>query len=325
MNMINTIIPSYMNILDLSGCSRLTDETIVALSKTFTNLQVLNISHCNSVTDNGTVYISHKLWHITHLNLAELNSITDTSFFYNPLIDDRPLSKENFFASLLVLDVTDCHQLTDSTIHGISERCNQLKTLILSGCRRLTSQSIEYLCANEILHETLTYLDISYCLNFGDEDIELLVNSFLQLQKLNLTGLGKITDKAIEVISDKLYTIDSLYLGHCRLLTDQALFNLSNKSWIELLDLSYCRRITDIGLNAIAEAHSGLKILNVAYCAKLTEQCINRLFHKCEHLVSLDVSSCPQISEQFCQLLKQMRVGVYIYYIILFYIVYYYV
>lgn len=308
---IHDLFPFYLNILDLEGCGRITDKTVIELSKTFTNLQVLNISHCSSITDEGAVYASHKLWCLTHLYLSELNSITDKSFFYNPLIDDRPLSKSNFFASLLVLDVTDCHQLTDDTIHGISDRCNQLKSIVLSGCNRLTKKSIEYLCGNESLHETLTNIDISYCLNFEDADIELLVCNFIQLQKLNITGLGKITDKAVESISDKLYSLSSLWLCHCRLITDQSLFYLSNKSWMELLDLSYCRRITDTGLNSIADSHSGLKTLNIAYCIKITEECVSKIIHRCEHLLSLDVSSCPNITLKFCKILEQIRIGVY--------------
>ena len=66
----------WLEDLDISGCSRLTDDGLEVLSMEFTGMAVLNISSCGKLTDNSIDAIAR---HMINLNVLKAWAMTQVS------------------------------------------------------------------------------------------------------------------------------------------------------------------------------------------------------------------------------------------------------
>lgn len=206
--------------------------------------------------------------------------------------------------------MTECIFLTDEVVKGLSKQSNFLTTLILSGCTKITGESIKSLCENKLMINSLISIDLSYCYHLNDDDVILLVSTYHHLHKINLTGIPSLSDSSVISIANNLFSLDTLKIGHCRLVTDTAITLLTQKIWLEALDISYCRKMTDESIKLISEAYFGLKLLNLNSCVRLTDASIQYLMKYSKNLTYLDVSNCTAISSNILQNYQQKLVGV---------------
>ena len=143
--------------LDLSGCSSLSDVSVLSDLKSLTNL---NLSRCNSLSD---VSVLSDLKSLTDLNLSrcyslsdvsvlsDLKSLTDLNLSYcNSLSDVSVLSD---LKSLTDLDLSDCSSLSDVSV--LSD-LKSLTALFMANCPKIDDipQSIFW---SKILHFLTLY------------------------------------------------------------------------------------------------------------------------------------------------------------------------
>lgn len=70
----------------------------------------------------------------------------------------------------------------------------------------------------------------------------------------------------------------------------------SSLSYLQSLDISYCRKITDKGLSAVAEGCRDLRTLHLAGCRFVSDSLLEALSKNCHSLEELGLQGCTNIT-----------------------------
>ncbi|KAG0001579.1 hypothetical protein BGZ80_001721 [Entomortierella chlamydospora] len=152
-----------------------------------------------------------------------------------------------------VLDLRDCVILRDSAVQLIAEHLGprQLRSLVLSGCSKITDLAVLSLCA----HATgLENLELSGCDRISD---------------ISVLELGSITAQATPTALDTFSAISESKIykeGLSDIELTKPFSSQSISKSIKSLDLSYCTRITDTGIKGLQMGATGLTSLNLEGC-----------------------------------------------------------
>ena len=119
----------------------------------------------------------------------------------------------------------------------------------------------------------LQSLNISYSGYITDEGIRALARGLPQLQSLDIASCSSITDEGIRALASGLLRLQSLNIYNCSSITDEGIRALaSGLPQLQSLDISHCRNITDAGIRALARGLPQLQSLNIAYCDNITDE-----------------------------------------------------
>lgn len=182
--------------------------------------------------------------------------------------------------------------MTQKQILWLLERLPLLKTLIMSKCSWAT---LSGLCMSSC--PLLYKLDISWATGLNDKSFEDLimppvdrkpavnnVSRLHRLKYLNVSG-SEVTDMSMALIT-----------GHL--------------TQLEHLNMSYCARITDQGIQLLTDMETplmeNLKSLNISGCRQLTDTAIDAV-SKFQCLVELETVNCIRISNEMCKSFQQAR------------------
>lgn len=145
---------------------------------------------------------------------------------------------------IYTLNVSNCVLLRDAAVQVIAEQLGprQLRSLVLSGCNKITDLAVLSLCAHAV-----------------------------RLQNLELSDCDRISDISVLELAS---TITAQDLPGCSLASDQhAEHHISEQTSsqgisrsIKSLDLSFCTRITDSGIKGLRMGASQLISLNLEGC-----------------------------------------------------------
>ena len=176
--------------------------------------------------------------------------------------------------------------MTPKQLTWLIERIPLLKKLVLTKC---SWASMSGLCTSAC--PLLTELDISWATGIADQffedvmtppvDRKPAVKNISRLHRLKILRLAgtEITDNSLNLMTVHL-------------------------SRLEVLDLSYCTRITDKGIhflsNSKAATQETLRILNLAGCRQLTEVSL-QMIKNFKYLSDLNVSACSKIAREKCR------------------------
>ncbi|KAK3405633.1 hypothetical protein EUGRSUZ_K01865 [Eucalyptus grandis] len=241
-------------------------------------------------------------------------------------IEDKHLeSLENEYSeslkSLETLNLNGCQKISDKGIAAVTSCCPNLKVFSIYWNVRVTDIGIKHLVEN---CRHLVDLNLSGCKNITDKSLELVADSYNELQSLNLTRCVKLTDIGLRQILFKCSSLQSLNLYALSSLTDNAYNNISSLSHLKYLDLcgaqnlsddalsciakcgkvvalnlTWCVRITDKGVIAVAEGCVSLEFLSLFGIVGVTDKCLEALSTTCSNtLTTLDVNGCIGIKRR---------------------------
>jgi tRNA U38,U39,U40 pseudouridine synthase TruA len=260
--------------LNLSGCSKITDAGVTALSQC-AQLQSLNLTNCDKITDAGVTALSH-FTQLQSLNLSFCSKITDAGV--------AALSQ---CTQLQSLNLTYCNEITDAGVTALS-RSTQLQSLNLYSCEKITDASVTALSQCTQLQS----LNLTYC-KITDAGVTAL-SQCTQLQSLNLSSCSKITDACVTALS-QCTQLQSVNLFNCSEITDAGVTALSQCTQLQSLNLYDCKEITDAGVTALSQC-TQLQSVNLSGCNKITDAGVAAL-SQCTQLQSLDLYSCKKITD----------------------------
>lgn len=158
---------------------------------------------------------------------------------------------------------------TDRDLERIGQSAKllqNLKTLVLNGCRKVTDEGISHLKNLANLGELWLY----WCDLITDESLFHLKH-LIKLQKLHfLIDTDEITDAGMRHLGDMI-NLKELGLSDFKRITDKGLVHLGQLTALESLNLSSCTWITDEGL---AHLHhlANLRTLDLHDCINITEK-----------------------------------------------------
>ncbi|KIY49376.1 RNI-like protein [Fistulina hepatica ATCC 64428] len=150
---------------------------------------------------------------------------------------------------LRILDLSYC-PVTDDVIAGIVYHAPKIQNLILAGCTRLTDHALEHVARLgphlDILvlaHvssisdvgmmkiaracTSLRCVDLAFCRNLTDLTILELAN--LQIQRLSVVRVQRLTDMAIYALAEHTRTLERLHMSYCDNITLNAVHFLLKK------------------------------------------------------------------------------------------------
>jgi DNA repair protein RAD7 len=161
--------------------------------------------------------------------------------------------------TLKQLILTNSRKLSDSSIKVISENCPNLSVLDLANVCKLTDSSLGYLANGCQALEKLIF-----CRNpFSDEAVAAFVEtaggSLKELSLNNVKKVGHNTALALAKHSDKLQILD---ISWCREMSNDLLgYIVDNSSSLKVLKVFGCSQVTDVFVKG--HSNPNVKILGV--------------------------------------------------------------
>ncbi|KAG2307135.1 hypothetical protein Bca52824_026883 [Brassica carinata] len=229
-----SVAPAITSI-NLSQCSLLTSSSIDMLSDSLGSvLRELYLNECQSIDLNLILTALKKFEKLEVLSLVDLPSVRGR------LLREFVTARGEALKQLIL---TYSVKLTDSSVKDISENCPNLSVLDLANVCKLTDCSLGYLANGCQALEKLIF-----CRNsFSDEAVAAFVEtsggSLVELSLNNVKKVGHNTALALAKLSEKL----------------------------QILDVSWCRDMSDNALGYIVDSCSSLKVLKVFGCTQITD------------------------------------------------------
>lgn len=214
------------------SCPGLTDLGLASVAKFCPSLKLLHLKKCSKVSDGSLKDFAESAKGLENLQIEECNKVTLMGIL-SFLLNCSPKFK--------ALSLVKCT--------GIKDICAAPAQLPV--CKSLRSLTIED------------------CPGFTDASLAVVGMICPQLENVNLSGLGAVTDN-----------------GFLPLIK-------SSESGLVKVDLNGCENLTDAAVSALVKAHgSSLAHLSLEGCSKITDASLFAISESCSQLAELDLSNC---------------------------------
>ncbi|XP_035497274.2 dynein regulatory complex subunit 6 isoform X2 [Scophthalmus maximus] len=262
------------------SCTLVTNKTLRELSRCCRNLQYLSLAYCDRFTDNGFLYLTtgKGCHNLIHLNLSGCTQMTVDGFQY--LSAGCPSLKE------VVLN--DMPTLSNSCVLALLARCRCLSAISLLDALHLTDIAFKAIAEATTLK--------TFCIE-GNSQLssvswKALCSRSQGLQRIHAAECLRMSDNCLKSVAT-LKNLQYLDISLCKRVSDVGIFHLTGVSSVnklQELNVSHCSLITDISVKRIAERLCKLHHLNLSYCVKLTNTSLEWL--NGSSICSLDISGC---------------------------------
>lgn len=247
--------------LTLTGCSQLSDRSVVPMISQNCGLQSVDITNIEMLTNAVIETIASNCHQIQGLYVANCSKVTDGSL--SRLAHSCPLLKR--------VKLNGCFEVTDTAVADLIRNCRMLVELDLAGCPN-TTNTVARLAMLQLPH--LREFRLSGSSNLSDEAF------------LGLANAGTL---------DKLRIID---LTSCVLITDSTVGNIVRAApRLRNVVLAKCANITDRGLQYLTLLGRSLHYLHLGHCSNITDHGINQLVKYCVRLQYIDMACCTQLTD----------------------------
>ncbi len=350
--------------VDLSNCSGCTNDVLFMLER-ISSLKHISLRRLHRVTDEGVIRIAESFSNLVSLNLSGCVKLTDRCLHRMRclkleklilkrcvLLEGEFLNKARHFASVRELDLEDCHRITKpnlsrisvdtfpvleklnlnnlfaasgQVVHAIVKHCPLLRELALRNVN-LSEKAFRLAKAkgSRVLLERL-------CVHSTDFDDEALssVATFPNLLRLNMKQCYSLTSQGLVSFS-RLRPADCAALTHLDVtdvteISEDALHTLlcgipgAPISWRSLklrgcnLGLVTLQTILSASTNLEALSLAGRSELDLGNCFVVTRSLRKLVLEACHWLpttlkmllgpsmVSLKLRSCPNLGNEACQ------------------------
>lgn len=344
----------FLREVTLKGCRKITDEAIRRFTELCQLIEILDLTDCDGLTNETCSYLGRNCPELTRLSLASCDRI-----------DDNGLIKLSRCTNLTHLDVSWC-VVGDKGITAIAESCPSLQRVRATGCKGITSAGVGELaahahgllllslnyCYQSITDEALVHLaigciklrilSVSNC-SITDSGLRALAGTLIptaaaailssranhpatvngashrhRLRSASSNGVGDAGTAVsrvrlisqcnpVSVTSTEPPTIIGcrqltvLEVAHCDDITDVGLATLTkNCPMLEKLDLEECGHVTDATLGQLALHCPKLNSLVLSHCDLITDAGIAKLANGlcgADHLQRLEMDNCPLLTD----------------------------
>ncbi|KAL4076131.1 hypothetical protein J3A83DRAFT_4225136 [Scleroderma citrinum] len=165
----------HLRMLDLTGCSLLTDDAIEGIISHAPKIRNFVLSKCLLLTDRAVESICLLGKHLHYLHLGHATNITDRSI----------KSLARCCTRLRYVDFANCALLTDMSVFELAS-LPKLRRIGLVRVHNLTDEAIYALAER---HSTLERIHLSYCDQISVMAIHFLLQKVHKLTHLSLTGI----------------------------------------------------------------------------------------------------------------------------------------
>ena len=206
---------------------------------------------------------------------------------------ERPIQTVNAFrclsemTSITLLDISMCGLVTDDRLAQLAP-LTSLKLLDVSVCGEVTDTGLAH------LPSSVTHLDVSSCRKVRGDG---LIRKFPDLAKLCARSCTGLTSECLANLTSST-NLEHLDLTACGQLTDghlQGFVPQGRGAMLRVLLLGSCTKISNAGLDHVS-ALPCLNVVNVSGCPQITDVGIQNLAACCQTLQTVLVGSCPRVA-----------------------------
>lgn len=279
------------NMLDVEGANDLSDVGVTSFVKGQSlPLERVNLSFCTKLTDESVKAVAEGCPGLRELSLRQCYQVTDHGI--------EALARG--CRGLRTLQLEHCSTISDYAIVTVARQCRQLEYLGLEHCSHITDASAIALgthCPN------LFVIRLDVCYNITRAGIEALAAGCPLLAEMNLEGVEHVTDNCLRAISSGLKSLHSINLNNCTRVSDAGAEVLARGcKMLTSMSLQYCNRLTALGHGMLAAASPQLRVLNLSgdryYNTSVHDASLAHFASHCPMLVDVDLSFCEKISDE---------------------------
>jgi len=221
--------------LDLTGCFSLPVEALPEITRLWGHsLKSLSLECCNSLTQSIHLSVPNT----SHLVLQKLNlahsSVTDLGV--------------RFFATrapdLVDINLQGCSKITDQALSVIAQFCKGVRVLNLSGCDKITDYAVQIIAQES--KSSLEELYLNECRQISSAVLNHLAFYCPNLKRLSLRDTSISGSEVARLC--KVLSLTELNLQGLSVSDDDLLVIASSQSNLEILDVSFCHKISERGL-----------------------------------------------------------------------------
>ncbi|CAK8567031.1 unnamed protein product [Lathyrus sativus] len=256
--------------LDLSF-SCISDELLLSLADERLPLKRVVLNRCSNYSYPGIFYLVSKSQFLQHLDLQ--NAIC---------LDDYRVAGLSFFLNNLIsINLSYCRKLTEKTLFALVKSCPLLDEIRMeyTSMGNLDVKKYSSL-TNFAVEPPLKSLHISSNPSLNDESIKKFASIFPNLQVLDISSCRAISEGIVEVLR-RCIKIKHLNLTSCsRVNLREMNFQVPK---LEVLKLSMTN-IDDETLCVISKSCCGLLQLDLKHCFNITKKGVKEIVENCTQL-----------------------------------------
>ncbi|GAB2295450.1 hypothetical protein Dimus_029617 [Dionaea muscipula] len=295
--------PSLWQVLDFHEMTNAGNRLLTALSQPrYKHVRQINLEFGQDIEDKHFEILKNEFSSsLQHLEMLNLNGCQK--------IFDKGLEAITYISpSLKVFSIYWNVRITDIGIQHLVKNCKHVVDLNLSGCKNITDHSMQLIAD---CYQDLESLNITRCIRLSDSGLDHVLTSCSSLQNLNLYALSRFTDRVYTKIS-LLPHLRVLDLCGAQNLSDEGLACIAKCKKLVSLNLTWCVRITDVGVLAVARNCTSLELVSLFGIVGVTDKSLEALSRSCAGtLETLDINGCVNIKrrshEELLQLFPQVK------------------
>ncbi|GAQ83937.1 hypothetical protein KFL_001690150 [Klebsormidium nitens] len=192
------------------------------------------------------------------------------------------------------LNLNACQKVTDQGISGLVSASPQLEALSVYWNLKVTDASMLEVARS---CPDLTFLNISGCKKITDVGVKAVARACPRLQTFNLTRVVAMTDDGLLEVLRHSGQLQELYLYALSSLTDRSYLETHRLPHLRLLDLCGAANLSDEGAASVAQCHE-LTTLNLTWCVRLMDRGLSAIAHGCPKLESLSLYGILGITDK---------------------------
>ena len=286
----------FIRNLNLRGCVQVEHyKRTEAIVKACKNLVNAKLEGCRNIQKTALTTLLSNNHSLVHLNMTGLSAVTsetlDTLAQFCPQLESLNISWCEKVRAEGIRSVVECcfrlRELRAGEVRGFENLAlaesifitNNLQRLVLSGCVELTDEALQIMMHGvepeidiltgrpEVPPRKLRHLDLSGCAGLTNDGVQSIGYNTPELEGLQLSGCKRLTDPALEPILASTPRLSHLELEDLEDLSNNLLSEHLAKapcaSILEHLSLSYCEKISDVGVLPVMEKCVNLRSIDL--------------------------------------------------------------
>ncbi|XP_072171486.1 uncharacterized protein [Diadema setosum] len=261
--------------INVEGCDQITDSLISRLIL-LPRLKTLNLSHCTKLSDEAVFEIARFFNHLEELDINGIPWISDRAVIMltqerqatlrclrldGAELTDVSVHQAMQCPNLSEFEVFFCEQLTDDTLQSLRDWGNPVHLRLHKG-KEFTESALASLFLSPHL-SSLTFLDLSECSELKDQGLINIAHRCPYLKHLAVEWCWFITDVGLVQVLDNCKYMEHLDLLGLHAILGHCLADIPTKlPQLTYLDLRQCNRITDTMLVKMVHDKPDLMIVN---------------------------------------------------------------
>ncbi|CAN6655679.1 hypothetical protein TRVA0_028S01002 [Trichomonascus vanleenenianus] len=264
--------------------SILNDETLGPFS-ICNGLERLTLTGCSRVSDVSLIPLIENNKRLQSIDLTNLALITGATI--NQLAESCK--------RLQGLYASNCHLIPSSSVRNLASKCPMMKRVKLNGCPSIDDAAVTELATN---CKSIVEMNIGECQVF-DESVATVMQELPNLREFRIAQNAHIRNDAFLNLDaslefSRLRIVD---LTSCSLLSDATIIKLvTSAPRLRNISLAKCTNVTDRGLQALSRLGRSLQYVHLGHCINITDRGIATLVRSCTRIQYIDVACCSQLT-----------------------------